>query len=414
MNQALPPSSSPARRRSRWPRRLALGAALLAVAALLAWALQPRALLVETAQASVGRFEQAIEDDGRLRLVQRYLVAAPVAGRIARPPLAVGDAVRAGQVVALLEPAAPALIDARTRSVLQQRVGSAESGRAAAQAEVARLESVLSQAAADADRAEQLARDMFVSPAARDRAVQARHNAQRALDNGRATLRAADFALAEARAALLHAEPTTGADGDGRWLLRSPVDGVVLRRHVDSAGPIAVGQPVLEVGDTRALEAVVDVLSADALRIAAGAPVQLSPGMGHAPLAGRVARVEPVAFTKVSALGIEEQRVNVVVALDAAALAAAGALGEGFHVDARIVTAAHDDALTVPGAALVRDGPRWQVYVVEDGRARARAVELHARHAAAAWIAGGLQAGETVVLFPGGQMRDGLRVRVRH
>lgn len=408
MNLSNPP-------RPRRLRRIALiGAALLALAALLAWALQPRALLVETAGAVVGRFEQAIEEDGRLRLVQRHVVAAPVAGRVGQPTLQVGDAVRAGQVLAVLAPAAPALIDARTRLVLQQRIGSAEAGRAAAVAEVARLESVLAQALTDADRAAQLAREQFVSPAALDRAVQTRHNAQRALDNGRAALRSADFALAEARAALLRAEPAADAARDeGGWVLRSPVDGRVLRRHFDSAGPLALGQPLYEIGDTRALEAVVDVLSGDALAIPAAAPVQLRTGAGQPPLAGRVARVEPVAFTKVSALGIEEQRVNVVVALAPEALGAAGALGEGFHVDARIVTAAQDDVLTVPAAALVRDGPRWRVFVVEDGRARARAVEVRSRHAEAAWIAEGLRAGETVVLFPGERLRDGQRVRAR-
>jgi len=408
MNLSNPP-------RPRRLRRIALiGAALPALAALLAWALQPRALLVETAGAVVGLFEQAIEEDGRLRLVQRHVVAAPVAGRVGQPTLQVGDAVRAGQVLAVLAPAAPALIDARTRLVLQQRIGSAEAGRAAAVAEVARLESVLAQALTDADRAAQLAREQFVSPAALDRAVQTRHNAQRALDNGRAALRSADFALAEARAALLRAEPAADAARDeGGWVLRSPVDGRVLRRHFDSAGPLALGQPLYEIGDTRALEAVVDVLSGDALAIPAAAPVQLRTGAGQPPLAGRVARVEPVAFTKVSALGIEEQRVNVVVALAPEALGAAGALGEGFHVDARIVTAAQDDVLTVPAAALVRDGPRWRVFVVEGGRARARAVEVRSRHAEAAWIAEGLRAGETVVLFPGERLRDGQRVRAR-
>jgi HlyD family secretion protein len=272
---------------------------------------------------------------------------------------------------------------------------------------------VLAHASAEAERAEQLASERFVSAAARERAVLARHNAERALDSGRAALRAAEHALAEARAALMRAEPSAGAHDDSRWVVRSPVDGRVLRRHFDSAGPVVLGQPLYDIGDTRALEAVIDVLSSDALGIAAGAPVQLWPGAGHAPLAGRVTRVEPMAFTKVSALGIEEQRVNVIVALAPEALRAAGALGDGFHVDARIVVAAHDDALTVPAAALARDGPGWQVYVVEDGRARTRPVELRARNAERAWISRGLRAGETVVLFPGTRMRDGQRVRAR-
>ncbi|WP_119354905.1 efflux RND transporter periplasmic adaptor subunit, partial [Azohydromonas sediminis] len=232
------------------------------------------------------------------------------------------------------------------------------------------------------------------------------------LDAGRAEQRAADYALAEARAALARAEPAPGARVEGRWELRSPVDGRVVKLHLDSAAPVAVGQPLLEIGDTGALEAVVDVLSSDALRIAPGAVVTLSLGPGAPTLPGTVARIEPVAFTKVSALGIEEQRVNVIVDFDAAA-AQRRALGDGFRVDARIVTAAHDGALLAPSAALVRDGARWRVFVVEGGRARARPVEVRDRHADAAWIEGGLRDGEQVVLYPGSTMRDGQRVRVR-
>jgi HlyD family secretion protein len=393
----------------RW---LGWGAAAAAVAAAAWWAFQPRPLVVDVATVATGRFEQAVEEDGRLRLKNRYVIAAPTSGQLARPVLKVGDAVAAGEVVAVLTPSAPSMIDARTRSVLQQRVGSAEAARAAAAAQVARLETALAQARIDAERAQQLARDNFIAPSARDQAVLAQQAAQRALDAGRAEQRAADFALAEARAALARAEPAPGARVEGRWDLKSPVDGRVVKLHLDSAAPVAVGQPLLEIGDTHALEAVVDVLSSDALRIAAGAAVQLSLGPGAPTLAGAVARIEPVAFTKVSALGIEEQRVNVVVDFDAAA-AQGHALGDGFRVEARIVTSAHDGALLVPSAALVRDGARWRVFVVEGRRARARTVEVRDRHADAAWIADGVREGETVILYPGSAMADGQRVRER-
>jgi HlyD family secretion protein len=396
----------------KWRRWAGAAAAVIAVAALAAWAFKPRPLVVDVAAVTTGRFEQAVEEDGRLRLKSRYVIAAPTSGQLARPVLKVGDAVAAGDVVAVLTPSAPAMIDARTRTVLQQRVGSAEAARAAAAAQVARLETALAQARIDAERAQQLARDHFIAPSARDQAVLAQQAAQRALDAGRAEQRAADYALAEARAALARAEPAPGARVEGRWELKSPVDGRVVKLHLDSAAPVAVGQPLLEIGDTGALEAVVDVLSSDALRIAPGAAVTLSLGPGAPTLPGTVARVEPVAFTKVSALGIEEQRVNVIVDFDAAA-AQGRALGDGFRVDARIVTAADDGALLVPSAALVRDGARWRVFVVEGGRARARPVEVRDRHADAAWIEGGLRDGEPVVLYPGSTMRDGQRVRVR-
>lgn len=396
----------------KWRRWAGAAAAVAAVVALAAWAFKPRPLVVDVAAVTTGRFEQAIEEDGRLRLKNRYVIAAPTSGQLARPVLKVGDAVAAGDVVAVLTPSAPAMIDARTRAVLQQRVGSAEAARAAAAAQVARLETALAQARIDAERAQQLARDHFIAPSARDQAVLAQQAAQRALDAGRAEQRAADYALAEARAALARAEPAPGARVEGRWELKSPVDGRVVKLHLDSAAPVTVGQPLLEIGDTGALEAVVDVLSSDALRIAPGAAVTLSLGPGAPTLPGTVARVEPVAFTKVSALGIEEQRVNVVVDFDAAA-AQGRALGDGFRVDARIVTAAHDGALLAPSAALVRDGARWRVFVVEGGRAHARPVEVRDRHADAAWIESGLRDGEQVVLYPGSTMRDGQRVRLR-
>ncbi|WP_119292586.1 efflux RND transporter periplasmic adaptor subunit [Azohydromonas sediminis] len=396
----------------KWRRWVGAAAAVAAVVALAAWAFQPRAIVVDVATVTTGRFEQAIEEDGRLRLKNRYVIAAPTSGQLARPVLRVGDAVAAGDVVAVLTPSAPSMIDARTRAVLQQRVGSAEAARAAAAAQVARLETALAQARIDAERAQQLARDHFIAPSARDQAVLAQQAAQRALDAGRAEQRAADYALAEARAALARAEPAPGARVEGRWELKSPVDGRVVKLHLDSAAPVAVGQPLLEIGDTGALEAVVDVLSSDALRIAPGAAVMLSLGPGAPTLPGTVARIEPVAFTKVSALGIEEQRVNVIVDFDAAA-AQGRALGDGFRIDARIVTAAHDGALLAPSAALVRDGARWRVFVVDGGRARARLVEVRDRHADAAWIESGLRDGEQVVLYPGSTMRDGQRVRVR-
>ncbi len=400
-------------RLGRWAVAAALIAAVLALGW---WAFQPRPLRVETAPVGIARFEQAIEEDGRLRLRDRYLVAAPTAGELARPVLKVGDAVDAGQVVATLVPVAPQMIDARTRDVLQQRLGSAGAARSAAAAQVGRLETALAQARLEASRARQLASDNFIAASARDQAVLAEQGAQRALDAGRAELHAAEFALAEARAALGRAGPvgaSSAAPAAGRWDLRSPVAGRVVKLHLDSAAPVAVGQPLLEIGDTGALEAVIDVLSGDALRIAPGAPVSLSLGAGAPTLSGRVARIEPVAFTKVSALGIEEQRVNVIVDLDADAARGAPALGDGFRVDARIVVAAQERALLVPSAALVRDGARWRVFVVEDGRARSRGVELRDRNADSAWVGGGVREGETVLLYPGSTMREGQRVRAR-
>lgn len=401
-------SNNGAAKKRRW---LIGGVAVAALAAILWASYRPRPLDVETTTVAEGRFEQVVEEDGQLRLQQRYLVTAPTAAQLQRPTLKVGDVVKAGDVVAVLAPAAPGMIDARTRSVLQQRVGSAAAAVAAARANVQRAQAALAQATLEAERSAQLAKDNFIDPSARDQSRLAREAAAQALKAAQAQQVAAEHAAGEARAALGRAEPAGGAP-QGLWSLQSPVNGRVIKLHKDSSEPVMAGAPLLEIGDTGAMEAVIDVLSGDAPRIAVGAPVQLSTGRSQPPLAGQVARVEPAAFTKTSALGIEEQRVNVVVALQADA-AALQKLGDGFRVDARITVSAQDGALLVPSAALVRQGKGWQVFVVEAGKARARAVTFSDRNAESAWVKDGLKAGEAVILYPGSEMRDGQPVKVR-
>lgn len=338
----------------RRPRRaLALGFGAIILATLVWWVYQPRPLVVEMATVAIGRFEQVIEEDGRLRLRSRYVIAAPTPAQLQRPTLRVGDAVRVGDVVAVLQPVSPQMIDTRTREILLQRVGTAEAAREGVIAQVERLQTALAQADLEVGRVASLARAGFVSASARDQAVLAQR-----------------------------------------------------------AAPVGVGQSLLELGDLGALEAVIDVLSGEVGAIRPGAAVILSTGNGADSLAGRVERVEPVAFTKVSALGIEEQRVNVIVSLQRNP-DADQRVGDGYRVDARIAVRSQDDALLAPSAALVRDGAGWRVFVVEGGRAKARVVHLKDRNADQAWIQDGLQAGEQVVLYPGSMIEDGQPVKPR-
>jgi len=392
--------------------------AALGITALVVWALLPRPLEVEVGLVSSGRFEQAIDEDGQWRLKNRYTISAPVPAQLIRPTLKVGDSVRAEDVVASLTPMAPTLVDERNRLVLQQRVGRDEAARVAAAAQLQRLQTALAQTELEAQRAEKLADDRFIAPAARDQAVLAQRAAAQAVAAGQAQLRAAEFSLAESQAALTPSIPSHPSTASHRvtppvWILKSPVNGQVIKLHLTSGGPVAAGQPLLEIGDVRALEAVVDVLSSDARQMAPGAPVRLSPGVGAAPLAGRVTRIEPVAFTKVSALGIEEQRVNVVIDLDQPQNSTSG---EGFRVDAHITLYAHDNALLVPTAALLREGPHWQVLVYQNGRAHARRVTVQERNADMAWVTstedGGVRAGDAVLLYPGA-ITDGQRVKIK-
>jgi len=396
----------------RWPRRLALGLAVLAGIALFAWSLAPAPAAVDTAAVETGRFERVLREEGRMRVRDRYVVRAPVAGELQRPTLRVGDAVGAGQPVATLRPVAPPLTDARERAILQARLDAAAAGSQAARAEVGRAAAVLAQARREAQRTENLAEAGFVSPAARDLASTAvrQHEQVLAIADGQA--RVAEQAVAEARAALARGRDAPAMGLAGPVLaLPAPVAGRVLRLGQEQAGPVAAGQALVEIGDIHRLEAVIDLLSADAMLVAPGARVELRAGETLPPFAGTVLQIEPVAFTRLSALGIEEQRVNVIVALDPPAAGAPGP-GDGFRVDARIAVARREAALLVPVAALARTAEAgWAVYRLEGGRARRVAIALLERNPEQARIDGPLSAGQAVILYPGPKLRDGDRVR---
>ena len=389
------------------------GLVALGVAALAVWALMPRPLAVEVGTVRTGRFEQAIDEDGQLRVKNRYVISAPMAAELIRPTLKVGDSVRAGDVVARLTPLAPNMIDERNRQVLQQRVGRDDAARMAAAAQLQRLQTTLTQTELEAQRAQKLASDNFIAAAALDQAVLASRAAAQALAAGQAQLRAAEFTLAESQAALAKSQPSS-LTPQNTLSLTSPVDGQVVKLHLSSSAPVMAGQALLEIGDIRDMEAVVDVLSSDARQMAPGATVRISAGVGAPPMSGRVTRIEPVAFTKVSALGIEEQRVNVIIDMDRLP-ESTQRLGEGFRIDAHITLFAQDNVLLVPSAALVREGAGWQVLVVQNGRAHAKSVTVKERNADMAWVSPdqgtGVQAGDSVLLYPG-TITDGQRVKV--
>jgi HlyD family secretion protein len=390
------------------------GLLVLILSAVTFWALMPRSLPVEVGTVTIGRFEQAIDEDGQLRLKNRYVISAPMSAELVRPSLKVGDSIQAGDVVATLTPLPPSMIDERNKRVLQQRVGRDDAARMAAVVQLQRLQTSLLQAELERHRAEKLANDNFIAPAALDQAVLTHRAAVQALAAGQAQLRAAEFTLAESQAALVSSKPNRQAI-QNLWDLKSPVNGVVVKLHLASAAPVVPGQPLLEIGDIHVLEAVIDVMSSDARQIPSDAKVLISAGVGAPLLSARVTRIEPVAFTKVSALGIEEQRVNVIIELDQ--LPEGGQrLGEGFRVDAHITLSSHENVLLVPSAALVREGLRWQVLVYQNGRARAKNVTIQERNADLAWVLpnekNGVQAGDLVLLYPG-TIADGQRVEIK-
>jgi len=390
--------------RNRW----LLAATFLLVALAVAWALQPRPVAVETAAVARGPFEQTIVDDGKTRVRDRYVIAAPLAGRVARITLEPGDRVRQDQAVALLTPTAPAFLDARTAGELRERVGAAQAQLARAKAETLKVLAQRDQARADLTRQEKLAREGFVSANAREQAELAMRTAERAVDAARYAEEAARHELEQARAALTRYR---SSDPTARWEVTSPVNGSVLKVIQQSEAPVALGAPLLEVADARSLEAVVDVLSQDAVAIRPGMRARVELGQGVASVPALVRLVEPAAFTKVSALGVEEQRVNVILDF-AGPLDQVWTLGDAYRVEAHIVTHRDEDALKVPVGALFREGEGWAVFVVRDELAQKRVVRVPRRNGVEAMIEEGLAPGDRVVVYPSDALRDGARVEV--
>lgn len=387
-----------------------LAAASLATAALLAWAFAPRPLQVEVASVTEGPFETSIEEDGKTRLRDRYVVSAPLSGSIGRIALREGDAVEAGALLASIAPVLPAMLDERTRREQQLRVEIAQAQRQRVTARIEGAQVALAQARNEQQRSEQLAKQGFVAPTKLETERLAVQAAQKDLEAAVEEGHVAAHEVEQARAALL---ALTSPGGGRGFALRSPIAGRVLKVVQASEGAVALGAPLLELGDTARLEVVAELLTADALRAVPGSPVRIERWGGDGVLEGRVRRVEPAAFTKVSALGVEEQRVRVLIDLTSPP-EQWRALGDGFRVGVRIVTRTLDKVIKVPVSAVFprREGG-FAVFVLDGGRARAMPVKLGARNGHEAWIESGVAAGATVIVYPPAATRDGLRVKPR-
>jgi HlyD family secretion protein len=397
-------------------------AVVLALALTLAWAFAPRAVEVELAPVAQGRFETSIEEDGKTRLADRYVVAAPLVGTLSRVLLREGDAVSAGATVATLTPVLPSLLDERTQRELQARVQTAQAQVLRSGTRIARAQVSVAQAADERRRSEQLAQQGFVAPAKLETDRLAAMAAQREAEAAAAERHVAEHELNQARTALGTVNPAAGAAARG-FAVRTPVAGRVLRVLQTSEATVTLGTPLIEVGDTQQLEIVAELLTTDALAAQPGSRVLVERWGGPVVLEGRVRRVEPAAFTKVSALGVEEQRVRVLIDItsphDQWSL-----LGDGFRVGLRIVTLAQDNAVQVPVSAvfpLPTDGPdesqtqppRSAVFVADQGRARVVPVSVAARNGSMAWVRSGLAAGAQVIVYPPSTVREGVRVKAR-
>lgn len=385
---------------------MAAGAAAVAA---LAWAFAPRPIEVEIATVKQGRFEQVIEEDGRTRLKERYTVSAPVAARLARITLREGDCVTAGDTVATLTPVMSSMVDERSAREATARLKAAAAGVERAGARVARARISLQEARLEQERSEKLAGDGFIAPSRLDAVRLAVAGARRELDMANAEREVAVQEQAQAAAVLQPA--SSGAKG--RPLsVRSPVSGVVLRVVQPSEATVPAGTALLEVGDPSRMEVVSELLTTDAVQAQPGRRVVIE-RWGGPPVEGQVRRVEPAAFTKVSALGIEEQRVNVLIDITAPPQTWQ-AMGDGFRVGVRIVTASVEQALLVPVGALFPHGEGGMaVYKLVGRRAHLQPVEVAARNGSEAWVRTQLMPGDAVVVYPPAALADGRKIRVR-
>ena len=376
-----------------------------AVLVLVVRAFMPSPVLVDTGTAVIGAMRVAISEEGRTRVKQRYLITAPASGRLARPQWKEGDQVGRGDALARITPSP---LGSRESAEARARIETAEALVREAEANVARARVEQEEAVRGRDRAEKLLASGSISRERMERAVHAATVTERSLESSLYRHRAAVSELEVAQAALLALREERG-DAKAILSVSSPVDGRVLRLFEENERVVAAGTPLLEVGDPAEMEVTIDVLSTDAVRVEVGQTVRIEEWGGAEPLSGRVSRVEPAAFTRVSALGVDEQRVNVIVDLDETP----PELGDGYRVTGRIVVWEKPDVLKVPSSALFRIDEDWGVFIVEDGAAASRIVSLGQRNGIEAEILEGLAEGDQVVLHPGARISDGLGVAPR-
>ena len=379
------------------------------VAGLLAVALWPETILVDVATAQYGRLRITIDEEGETRIRHRFVVSMPVTGRVLRIALEPGDPIKRGGIVARVQPEPPALLDARARSEAEAAVVAARASVSRARAEESRARNARELARTELRRA----RELDAAGLTTRQSLDLQESEVRATDE---VVIAASFAVAAAQAELERAmarlRPSTSAASSTVVELVAPIDGVVLKRFRESESVVPAGEALVEIGDPRNLEVVSDLLSTDAVRVAPSARVLIAEWGGERELDARVRRVEPSGFTKVSALGVEEQRVNVIMDFKDPADAWAK-LGDAYRVEVRIVDWESDHVLKIPTSALFRQGEAWAVFVVRDGRVSRTTVDIGHRSGVEAEVKAGLSEGTQVVVHPGDTLQDGTRVELR-
>jgi HlyD family secretion protein len=383
----------------------------LLTAGFLAYSFWPRPIEVDVAQASRGSLRVTVDEDGKTRIKERYVVSAPLAGQLQRISLRAGDPVVAGKtMLAVIEPGDPALLDDRSRAQAEARVKAAEATRKQAVSRLDRARVAFNLSLKELQRYRQMMVGRETTYQDLENAEHKERMAQEDMKTAQFAIQIADFELDLARAALLRTRPRSPGDADTwRFEIHAPVSGRVLRVFQESSAIVTPGQQLLEVGDPSDLEIEIDVLSSDAVKIAPGAKVILEHWGGDAPLLGQVRVVEPSGFMKRSALGVEEQRVNVIIDF-VDPPEKRRRLGDAYRVEARIVIWSAENVLKVPSGCLFRHGDDWAVYAISEGRAELRRLAVGRSNALETEITSGLEEGAVVILHPGDKIQPGIRV----
>jgi HlyD family secretion protein len=393
------------RKKNPWVKRAVWSVIALAVVAGVVVSMQPKPLEVEVAAVRRGPMVVTVNEDGVTRVTDRFVVSAPLAGNLARIELHAGDSIKQGDVVARILPLRAPLLDARTRSESEARVNAAVAGVAQAKAQVERAKVARDYAVEESSNTKRLEQSGTLSRQALDRALVDERSRAAELASSEFAAKVAEHELTMARAALGRMGPS---DGGEQFEVTSPVSGRVLRVVLESEGVVQAGSNLIEVGDPAALEVAVDVLTSDAVHILPGAQVTLDEWGGE-PLMATVRMVEPSAFTRLSALGVEEQRVNAVMDV-VSPYASWKALGDGYRVAARIQVYRSEDAKMIPWSALFRKGQSWAVFTIVQGAARLRPVVIGRRNELDVEVHAGLEVGAPVILHPSERISDGTLV----
>jgi len=379
----------------------------LLILALIGWGLVPKPVIVETGTATVGPLTVRVSEEGKTRVRNRYIVAAPAAGRMRRVLLKPGDVVKAGEtLLTTIEPVAAPLLDPRARAQAEAVVSMHEASRKQAEEALAVRVSALKMAAADRDRMRAITRAGTLSDSDRDRTEADASMRAAEVRAAEFSLQVIDYELAQARAALQRPEPAAAGD---LIEVKSPVSGHVLKVMQESETVVTPGVPILEIGDPADLEIEAEILSRDAVAIQPGDSVEIEQWGGETALKGRIRLVEPAAFTKISALGVEEQRVIVLSDL-VDPPEAATTLGDRFRVEVRIAIWHADEVLTVPAGALFREGNQWKTYISHEGKAKLTSLVAGHSDGRSTEVLSGLTAGDVVLLHPPDTVKDGTAI----